>query len=107
MWAWGLGWTNTLCTLLVPALPALGAGTLRVGGEGAVSNEKTWRQRRGREHTGSTGLIPFLTSQACPSPTVIQCLCHLCYCYSRKTRTFQKIHGSEVETAYMIFPLTH
>lgn len=41
MWAWGLGWTITLCTLLVPALPALRAGTLGVGSEGAVLNEKT------------------------------------------------------------------
>ena len=40
------------------ALLALGAGTLRVSREGAVSNEKTWRQRKGREHAGSTGLIP-------------------------------------------------
>lgn len=41
VWAWGLGWTITLCTLLVPALPALRAGTLGVGSEGAVLNEKT------------------------------------------------------------------
>lgn len=41
MWAWGLGWTITFHTVLVPALLALGTGTLRVSREGAVSNEKT------------------------------------------------------------------
>ena len=52
MWAWGLGWTITLHTVLVPALLALGAGTLRVSREGAVSNEKTWRQRKGLQAKG-------------------------------------------------------
>lgn len=57
MWAWGLGWTITLCTLLVPALPALRAGTLGVGSEGAVLNEKTW--------------LAHLAAQFAPSPVVL------------------------------------
>lgn len=53
-----MGWTITLHTVLVPALLAFLGRHIRKAAEGAVSNEKTWRQRKGREHAGSTGLMP-------------------------------------------------
>ena len=74
VWVWGLRYMRgqqgarsgvTVGALIVPALLALGAGTHGVGGEGAVSNDMTWGQRRPEEHktlrpqipTGSTCLI--------------------------------------------------
>lgn len=74
LWAWGLRWARgqrgvcrriTLGTLLVFALPALGAATLGVGGEGAVSNEKTWGQRRAR---GTQMLRPQRAARFLPAP---------------------------------------
>lgn len=50
----GLGRRVTFRALLVPALPVLGAGTLGIGSEGAVSNEKTLGTEEG--HTGPSGL---------------------------------------------------
>lgn len=61
MCALALRWTQgqqgvwsrvTLGTLLVPALPALGAGAHGIGGDRAVPNEMTWRQEvRGTQDT--------------------------------------------------------
>lgn len=79
----------TLGTLLVLALPARGAGTHSIGGEGAVSNEMTWRQRRREEYKTLRPQRPASSPLLNPLPqahpthteaglslTITQSLCH-------------------------------
>lgn len=73
-WTWGQQgvWSRiTLGTLLVPALPALGAGTLGIGGDRAVPNEMTWGQEvRGTQDTqeAETRKVHLLTFLPAPLP---------------------------------------
>lgn len=119
----GVGRRVTFRALLVPALPVLGASTLGIGSEGAVSNEKTWGQRRAtQDPQASEAWKAHLLSPPRQAPPQTHLQGHAALCVlptptgnltlslsptafaiiavviTEKTWTFWKTHDSEIGT---------